>query len=220
MDLRTYVDTESNSSYMDPPSMESSSTVPKQNYSPTPPYAETPPNSPQIENPLPAPCGNFKGSLKNQEAIFKVSEALSSLQKPGEGHEEFQNSLTTSTERVPANTIKPSAQPQSDNISGTTSPTIKRLPVTDLLNVPSRAEHVQPLRLPTMKTLSSGPPVIDTGLGKLQCEMPAGLQPHIQALDIFQEETLKSSVSGPSKRNFRAGFGECFLQQVGFWTEK
>ncbi|KAF7864054.1 hypothetical protein EAF04_007019 [Stromatinia cepivora] len=144
------------------------------NPSPTLPYAKTPPNSPQIENSFPPPCGNSKGSLNNQEAIFKVSEALSSLQKPREGHEEYQNSLK-STEKASANTTKPSTQPQSDNISGATSSTIKRLPITDLLNKTRPDEHAKPPQLTTMMTTSSGLPVTDTGLGKLQGEMPVGL---------------------------------------------
>jgi len=170
MELRKYLDTEPNPSYTNEPSIKSSPTVPKQDYSPTLSYPKTPPNTPQ------------------QEATFKVLEVLSTLEEPGEGHEGCQNGVTTSTEKVsanttqplppqssivtrqelPVNTCPPPAQPQTDNISGAASSTLKRLHITDLLNNTSRAEDVKPPRSTTMKTTSSGQPVTDTGLGMLQ----------------------------------------------------
>lgn len=200
MELRKYLDTEPNPSHTDQPSIKSSPTVPKQDYNPTLSYPKTPPNSPQIENSCPQLCGNMKGSSSNQETTFKVLKVLSALEELGEGREECQNGVTTSTEKVSANTTQPlppqssivtrqelpvdtcppPAQPQTDNISGAASSAFRRLPITDLLNDTSRAEDVKPPQPTAMKTTSSGQPLTDTGLGKLQGEVPAGCQPHVK----------------------------------------
>ena len=102
MELRKCLDTEPNPSHTDQPSMKSSPTVPKQDYNLTPSYPKTPPNSPQIENSHPPHCGNTRASSSNQETTFKVPEVLSTLEEPGEGREECQNGVTTSTEQVSA----------------------------------------------------------------------------------------------------------------------
>ena len=200
MELRKCLDTEPNPSHTDQPSMKSSPTVPKQDYNLTPSYPKTPPNSPQIENSHPPHCGNTRASSSNQETTFKVPEVLSTLEEPGEGREECQNGVTTSTEKVSANTTQPlppqssivtrqelpvdtcppPAQPQTDNISGAASSVLRGLPITDLLNGTSHAEDVKPPQPTTMKTTSSGQPVADTGLGKLQGEVPVGCQPHVK----------------------------------------
>ncbi|CZR52083.1 uncharacterized protein PAC_01960 [Phialocephala subalpina] len=232
MELRKYLDTEPNPSHTDQPSMKSSPTVPKQDYNPTPSYPKAPPNSPQIENSHPQPCGNMKGSLSNQEATFKVPEVLSTLEEPGEGREECRNGVTTSTEEVSANTTQPlppqssivthqelpvdtcppPAQPQTDNISGAASSALRRLPITDLLNDTSRAEDVKPPQPTTMKITSSAQPVTDTGLGKLQGEVPPGCQPHIKRSSTSRR-TLSKIASHPetSSRGQASGASEMTL---------
>lgn len=197
MELRNYIDTKSNPSHVDQPSMKCSPTIPKQDYSPTPSHTKTSTDSSQIEHSLSLPCESWKGSSSHQGTTFKVPEVLPTLEKPGEERGECQNGVPTPREKVSTNTLKPlppqssivthpelplstchpSGQSQINNISGTTSSAIKRLPITDLLNITSPAELPQPT---TLKTTSSGPPFTNTGLGKLQGEMSAGLQPHIE----------------------------------------
>ncbi|KAH6667802.1 hypothetical protein B0J14DRAFT_601479 [Halenospora varia] len=197
MELRNHIDTESNPSHIDQPSMKRSPTVPNQDCSPTPSHTKTSTDSSQIEHSLPLPCESRKGSSSNQGSTFKVPEVLPTLEKPGEARGECQNGVPTSREKVSTNTMKPpppqssivthlelplstchpSGQPQSNNISGATSAAVKRLPITDLLNSTSPAEPPQPT---TLKTTSSGPPFTSTGLGKLQGQMPADFQPHIE----------------------------------------
>ena len=109
------------------------------NPSTTLPYALTPANSPQIKPSLLPSYGNLKGSLNNREAIFKVHEALSSLKKPGRGHEGIQNG-STSTEIVSASTTQPSTQPQRHDISRATSSTVMRPLNTVGLNLGQASE--------------------------------------------------------------------------------
>jgi hypothetical protein len=210
--------------------MKSSPTVPKQDYSPTPSYPKTPPNSPQIENSHLHP--HMKGSSSNRETTFKVPEVLSTLEEPGEGREECQNGVTTSTEKVSANTTRPlppqsstvtrqelpvdaclsPAQPQTDNILGAASSALRRLPIANLLNGTSRAEDVKPPQPMTMETTSSGQPVTDTGLGKLQREVPAGCQPHVERSSTSRR-TLSKISSNPetSSRGQARGASELTL---------
>jgi hypothetical protein len=116
MELRKYLDTEPNPSHTDQPSIKSSRTVPKQDYNPTPSYPKTPLNSLEMEYSHPPHYRNMKGSSSNQETTFKVPEVLSTLEELGEGREECQNGVTTSIEKVSANTTQP-LPPQSSIVT-------------------------------------------------------------------------------------------------------
>ncbi|KAH8674836.1 hypothetical protein BGZ60DRAFT_279620 [Tricladium varicosporioides] len=194
MKPQNHIDTESNPSHIDQLPMRSP-TIPKQDYSPTPSHTKIS-TDPQIEHSLSLLGESCRGSSSNQGSTFKVPEVLPTL---GEERGECQNGVPTSRGKV-MNTLKPlvtelplriyhpSGQPQI--VSGVTSFEIKRLPITDLLNSASPAEAPQSI---TPKTTFSGLPFTNTGLGKVQGEMPADLQPYIKHSTPFSRKLSKTT---------------------------
>jgi hypothetical protein len=81
-----------------------------------------------------------------------------------------------------------------------------------LLNDTSGAEDVKPLQPTTMKTTSSKQPVTDTGLEKLQGEVPASCQPHVKRSST-SKRTLSKIASDPetSSRGQAGGASELAL---------